>query len=229
VSDAYEAFADAYAAHTATGAWNALYERPAVLELLGDVRGRTVLDAGCGPGHLAGALAGRGARVIGCDASPRMVELTRAALGPGADVRVHDLGTPLAWLGDGAVDAAVLALALHYVDDRVALLAELRRVLRPGGALVVSTHHPTADWLRLGGSYFEVGVVEESLRAGADWPVRYWRRPLGVLCDEARDAGLVLDRLVEPAPRPEMAASHPEIHARLTAAPGFLLLRLLAP
>jgi SAM-dependent methyltransferase len=47
-------------------------------------------------------------------------------------------------------------LAIEYVDDRVAALRELRRVLRPGGALVFSRMHPTGDWLRHGGSYFDL-------------------------------------------------------------------------
>ncbi|MFQ6392745.1 methyltransferase domain-containing protein [Nocardia sp. KC 131] len=44
--------------------------------------------------------------------------------------------------------------ALEYLDDRVSALRELRRVLRPDGALVLSRLHPTGDWMRHGGSCF---------------------------------------------------------------------------
>ena len=56
---------------------------------------------------------------------------------------------------DDAFDLIVCALAIHYASDRQAACAEFCRVLRPGGAAVVSTQHPVMDWLRKGGSYFE--------------------------------------------------------------------------
>lgn len=90
---------------------------------------------------------------------------------------MHDLADPLDWLPDGCADAALLALALEYVDDRVAMLRELRRVLRPSGALVLSRLHPTGDWLRQGGNYFDVRMVEETWSRG--WQLRYWLAPLG--------------------------------------------------
>jgi hypothetical protein len=46
----YDGFADTFAAEASGSAYNALYDRPTVLDLLGDVRGRQVLDGGCGPG-----------------------------------------------------------------------------------------------------------------------------------------------------------------------------------
>jgi ubiquinone/menaquinone biosynthesis C-methylase UbiE len=57
---------------------------------------------------------------------------------PKGDFRAHDLALPLDWLGDGSVDRVLFALAVEYVDDRTAALRELRRVLRPDGALVMS-------------------------------------------------------------------------------------------
>jgi ubiquinone/menaquinone biosynthesis C-methylase UbiE len=73
-----------------------------------------------------------------------MVELCRTRAG-GGDFRVHDLGDPIDWLPDACVDLALCALAIQYVDDWVAALREMRRVLRPGGALVLSRMHPTGD------------------------------------------------------------------------------------
>ncbi len=74
------------------------------------------------------------------------------------------------------VDAVLFALALEYLDDRVAALRELHRVLRPWGALVLSRQHPTGDWLRHGGGYFDVRLIEETWSKG--WHVRYWLAPL---------------------------------------------------
>jgi 2-polyprenyl-3-methyl-5-hydroxy-6-metoxy-1,4-benzoquinol methylase len=65
----YDAIAHAYADKVADNPWNAYYERPAVLRLLGDVAGQRLLDAGCGSGEHARVLADRGAVVTGIDAS----------------------------------------------------------------------------------------------------------------------------------------------------------------
>ncbi len=223
----YEGFAREYAAHAADGAYNALYDRPAVLALAGDVDGRTVLDAGCGPGLYAEELLRRGARVVGFDQSPALLELARERVKNQASLRLHDLSEPLDWLADASVDLVVLALALNYVDDRVAMLREFRRVLRPSGALVVSTTHPMADWARLGGSYFTTEPVEGSLNPDEDWPVRAWRRPLTEVCGEFREAGFLIEELVEPRPVPEMAERFPDDHARLEQSPAFIAFRLV--
>ncbi len=198
-----------------------------MLDLLGDVRGRRVLDAGCGPGLYAEELVARGAEVVGFDASPEMVRLAGRRLGGAASFHVHQLGRPLDWLDEGGFDAALLALVIHHVDDRVGALRELFRVLRPGGALVVSTHHPVSDWLRLGGSYFTTEKLDEVWSRG--WHVHYWRQPLTRTCDEFAQAGFLIERLVEPQPAPEMAARYPDDHAKLTREPGFIDFRLRKP
>ena len=161
-----------------TGPTTPLYDRPAMLALAGDVSGRTVLDAACGPGLYVEQLVRRGAKVIGFDQSPALVELARQRVGSAADLRVHDLTQPLSWVADASIHLVVCALALHYVDDRVTTLGEFRRLLSAGGAVIVSTTHPTSAWLRLGGSYFTIEAAEESLSPRHDWPVRAWRLPL---------------------------------------------------
>lgn len=219
----YELFADEFAEHARDGLYNAHYDRPTCLALLGDVAGKRVLDAACGPGLYAEELLRRGAHVVGFDQSPRMVDICRSRAGQG-EFRVHDLGDPIGWLPDASVDLALCALAIEYVDDRVAALSELRRVLRPGGALVLSRQHPTGDWLRHGGSYFDVRVVQETWSKG--WSVRYWLAPLQTTCEEIYQAGFLIERLVEPRPAPEAAAIDPEDYERLNREPGFLAFRL---
>ena len=223
----YEPFADAFDEHAGTSAYNAHYDRPVVLDLVGDADGLRVLDAGCGPGFLAAELVAAGATVTAFDASPRLVALADARLGGRADVRVWDLGSPLTWLPDGSVDVAVVALVIHHLPRRDLALAELFRVLRPGGALVVSTTHPTADWLRLGGGYFDVSEVDETWHG--DWSVTFWRQPLGAWCREFTDAGFLIERLVEHEPAATMLDAYPEIHEQLSTHPGFIAFRLLKP
>ena len=137
----YDSFAEAYSAANEVSLLNAYYERPATLALAGDVAGRRILDAGCGSGPLFAALRDRGAIVTGLDKSAGMLELARRRLGDGADLRVADLGRPLPF-PDGAFDDVIASLVLHYLEDWTAPLAELRRVLRPGGRLIASVDHP---------------------------------------------------------------------------------------
>ena len=61
----YDVFADEFLGHAQGGFYNACYDRPACLALLGDVTGKRVLDAACGPGLYAAELIGRGAQVVG--------------------------------------------------------------------------------------------------------------------------------------------------------------------
>ncbi|WP_409184807.1 methyltransferase domain-containing protein [Amycolatopsis sp. VS8301801F10] len=221
----YEVFADEFLDHAQNGFYNAHYDRPACLELMGDVAGQHVLDAACGPGLYAEELTARGARVTGFDLSPRMVELSRERV-PAGEFRVQDLAEPLTWLPDASVDQVLFALALEYVDDRVGALREFRRVLRPGGALVLSRQHPTGDWLRHGGNYFDVRVIEEVWSRG--WKVRYWLAPLERTCEELREAGFLIEQLREGRPPAEAAAVDPERHARLAREPiGFLTVRAI--
>lgn len=220
----YEPIADDFLEHAADGFYNAHYDRPACLELLGAVAAKRILDAACGPGLYAQELVLRGATVVGFDQSPRMVALASQRV-PQGDFRVWDLADPLEWLPDASVDAIIVALALEYVDDRVAALSELRRVLRPDGALVLSRQHPTADWLAKGGSYFQTKVIEEVWSKG--WRIRYWLAPLERTCEEVHEAGFLIERIVEPRPTEPAQERDPFDYERLQRTPGFLAMRLL--
>jgi len=221
---AYDGYADAFASEATDNAYNALYDRPTVLDLIGDVCGLSILDAGCGPGLYLAELVARGARASGFDQSGDMVRYARQRLGPDVPIRQHDLDDPLDWLPDAAVDLALMTLVIHYVRDRVAALRELHRVLRPDGRLILSTSHPTADWRRDGGSYFDVGHAEEGWSCGLLH--RYWRQPLQHWVEEFTAAGFVIDHLVEHRPDPVMADRHPREYAKLSREPFFIAFRL---
>ncbi|WP_194817992.1 class I SAM-dependent methyltransferase [Nocardia sp. XZ_19_385] len=227
VATSYDRHASAFAAEAAHSAYNAHYDRPAVLELLGDLTDRVVLDAGCGPGLYATELLARGAHVIAFDQSANMIALARRHATEQLSVRQHDLTQPLYWLAENSIDICLLALVLHYIEDRITLLRELRRVLRPGGHLIISTSHPTADWLAAGGSYFDTGWVQQQWSCGITH--RFWRQPLHAWCSEFTAAGFTIEAITEHQPTPAMAHTHPAEHQTLTRQPGFIAYRLTTP
>lgn len=119
-------------------------EGPVLKRLLGPVTGLRVLDAGCGTGRHAVDLAARGAEVVGLDFSGGMLgrAIARAeAAGVKAELLAHDLTKPLPF-NDACFDRVISCLVLEHIKNLDAFLAELSRVCRPGGFLVVTAMHP---------------------------------------------------------------------------------------
>ena len=200
----YDGFADAYSAQNETSLFNAYYNKPEILRLAGEVSGLRILDAGCGSGPLAAALRDKGAVVSGFDASGAMVELARKRLGDDADVRVEDLGEPLPFVDD-EFDVVVASLVLHYLEDWSGPLAELRRVLKPGGRLIVSVIHPSVYAIVYPeADYFELTQYSEdyTFDGQVTW-LTFWHRPLHAMTDAFAAAGFRIATVSEPPPAPD--------------------------
>lgn len=203
-ADHYDNFADSYEAENASSLLNAYYERPAMVNLAGDVSGWRVLDAGCGSGPLSAALRARGAIMTGFDGSPAMVELARQRLGDDVPLYVGDLAQPLPFTDD-AFDVVVASLVLRYLRDWAGPLAELRRVLKPGGRVILSVNHPTVRVItHPDEDYFATRQYSEDFEFdGGKQVLTMWHRPLHAMTDAFTAAGFRIAVVAEPEPSPE--------------------------
>ena len=228
----YDSFAEAYTAATETNLINACYERPAMLALAGDVAGRRILDAGCGSGPVMAALRDRGAIVTGFDKSAGMLQLARR-LGGDADLQVADLVGPLPF-PDGTFDDVIASLVLHYLEDWGPALTELRRVLKPGGRLIVSVDHPFAITLmhreagREADYFATTNLTAEWTAGGQTALMSFWHRPLHAMTDAFSAAGFQISIISEPHPVPEARELFPDELAGRTSFLCFLFFVLHA-
>ena len=102
-----------------------------VLEWLAAQPGERILDLGCGDGHLTERIAASGASVTGLDASPQMTAAARAR-----GIQVEEGSAEAMPFLEQSFDAVFSNAALHWVRGQDAMLAEVRRVLKPGGRFV---------------------------------------------------------------------------------------------
>lgn len=224
---AYDAMGAAYADKSASSLYNAYYERPAMITLLPPLDGRRILEAGCGGGALARYLVASGAHVTGVDASPALIQVARQRV-PDGDFRVADLRQPLDFVPDASLDLIVSALVLHYIEDWTPVFAEFARMLKPGGHVVFSTHHPHADWRWFDRpNYFVREQYEDTWTLdGQAHQVRFYHRTLDEMFGVFRATGFGVDVLREPQPVAEAEAIDPDAFQRLSTTPHFILFRL---
>jgi SAM-dependent methyltransferase len=117
-------------------------ERDALLEALGPLEGRRLVEVGCGTGRFTAAFEHAGAEVTGVDNAPAM--LARTASRTDAALLLADAHTlPLP---DDTFDVAIAVTLLEFADDPQRIVAELVRVTRPGGRVVVATLNLHSPW-----------------------------------------------------------------------------------
>ena len=213
--------------------WHRELIDPPLIELVGDVRGRTVLDLACGNGYLARRFARAGANVVGADASGPIVGLARAR------ERSNPLGivyhvtdaVSMPMLGDASFDLVYSNMALMDMPDVVRPFHEVARVLRPGGRFVASLCHPCFDvpgassWLWERREFVttvsrRIGQYREPFETTVPWLVpdrsefatRAYHRPLSWYVRELAKAGFAITAMEEPDGSEEFRSGSPQGH-----------------
>ena len=218
---------------------NGAPEWPALKSMLPDLRGKSVIDLGCGYGWFCRWAQQQGAsQIMGFDISRRMLaqarEMTR---GDEIDYRCADLQTLT--LPANSCDLVYSSLALHYLPDIAPLFTALQQALVPGGILVFSAEHPiyTAP-LQQGWQVNEQGQKS--------WPVSHYQqegervsnwfaegvikqhRKLSSWVNALIAAGFVLEQLDEWGPSAEQIAQQPALDEEKER-PMIFLLRARKP
>ncbi|SEW30008.1 class I SAM-dependent methyltransferase [Halobacterium jilantaiense] len=203
------------------------FEFPAMTDLVPDVAGKRVLDAGCGHGRYAEWLADRGADVVAVDENAEMLDRAERRVGDRVALHRADITEPLAFADDGEFDGVVCGLSLHYVEDWREPFAEFARILAPGGFLAFSAQHPVDEYVA-----FEAEDYFAVERETMTWPaadgevdVPFYRRPFAEAVNPLLETGFQLDELVEPTPSPTFEDEKPESYEKRLRYPTFLCIR----
>ncbi|MGA8182244.1 MAG: class I SAM-dependent methyltransferase [Terriglobia bacterium] len=157
--------------------WRTYIEQYTLLELLGDVRGQSVLDMACGEGYYSRAFKRLGARrVVGIDLSSKMIELARAGEAESRLGVEYVVGDATTYKPDEPFDIVAAAYLLNYADTGEKLFAmcqAVSRSLRPGGRFVTVNNNPSQSPQRFAATekYGFIKSAGEELRAGT--PITY--------------------------------------------------------
>ena len=180
------------------------------LGLLGNLKGKRVLELGCGGAQSSIAMAKAGATAIGVDFSAEQLAYARSLCEREqikVELRLGDVAD-LSFLRGDSVDLVYSAYAFGYVEDLQRVFRQAHRVLTRGSMLVFSLPHPAYDMivddhplepLRIRRSYFDHEPIDYD-RNGV--PFTDYRHTIGDLVTGLIRSGYRLDTILEPAPLP---------------------------
>jgi SAM-dependent methyltransferase len=211
-----------------TGGADAEYDEQILPMAADHLNGATrVLDVGCGEGQISRLAAGLPGveRVVGVDPTWAQLEVARARGGAVAYERAEAARLPCP---SASFDAAIACLVFEHIDDADGAIAEVGRVLRPGGRFLFFLNHPLlqapgSGWIDdriLDEQYWRIGpyLVEDKTLEEVDkdvW-IPFIHRPLSRYVNALIAAGLFVTRMEEPAPPPGFLARAEEYQAAAT-------------
>ncbi len=229
-SPMYSEFAKEYDKAIRDNIFNAHLERPSLLSMLPELKGKSVLDLACGPGVYAEYLVKQGAKVTAVDVSDEMVSSVNQKLTNQVNCYVQDLAFGLPGEADNQYDVIICPLAVHYLNHLNVLFTDIQRCLKSNGVFVFSTHHPMVDFTASpSGNYFKRElIVEQWDTLGHPVEVQFYRRSLTELIGSISAAGMCVVDLYEGKPSERMAEINPEFYMKLSNQPNFVFIKCVA-
>jgi SAM-dependent methyltransferase len=231
----YDPIADAFIAHAGrVDSWNNLFERPNTLARLPGLAGKNVLDLGCSTGFYTEYALEHDASVTAIDASQILIaRLADKLKSPKVKLHCADIGQPMSFLKSDSFDVVICSLVLDYVKDWKPVMAELYRVIKKGGRVVISTGHPFAQYLylqRIGQpkSYFAFEMFEDiwGRRGPQPFSTHYYIRPLHEVLRPIIQSKFKIISIDEPPPDEKCKKISPETYEKLLERPAFLFIVL---
>ncbi len=213
---------------------------PIILRVLGDVKGKKILDAGCGDGYLCRKLARQGGFVTGVEISKKMLDfaLEEQRREPLTISYRHASCTSMPFLAASTFDVVVTNNVIQDNADYQGAFREFSRLLKPGGTYLHIANHPcfmTPVWgwvrddkgqrlYRKVDYYFKRGPFLCPWGPGSGMePTVYWHRTLGDIVNELISCDFRIKKVIEPEPPEAWKDKHPN---RMDGAriPDFLIL-----
>ena len=217
---------------------NNLFELPTLYELLPDLKGKRVLDLGCGTGERCIDYIKRGAAsVTGIDISEKMLVI---AENENNNSSITYLKMPMEDIGslEGEFDVAISSLALHYVDDFSGVVKNVYNLLHAGGVFLFSQEHPlttcysgTGDrWTKdENGKKIHANIADYCIEGRKDstWfveGVQRYHRMFSTIVNTLSDNGFRIVKMVEPYSTEELIRKYPDYYD-LYHKPDFLFVK----
>lgn len=122
------------------------YVNPVIFDILGDIKGLSILDLACGQGYLSRILARKGAKVVGVDLSEKMIEIAQASeeSEPLGVKYIHCNSGDMSEITGASMDYVVSTFGFHDIKEIETTIEECSRVLKERGKLIFAIPHPFA-------------------------------------------------------------------------------------
>lgn len=238
IYDNQEFFDGYYALRERDDNYNDLLEQPAMIEMLPDLKGKSVLDLGCGYGHNCLDFMRRGAlKIVGLDISEKMLEIARRE---SSDVKIEYINMSMTEM-DTLVekfDFIYSSLAFHYIEDFQKLIGNIFDLLNPGGQLLFSQEHPIITATIDGKGHFNrdengnrvsytFSNYNQSGKRVIHWyidGVEKYHRPIGEILTVLAKTGFIIEGVSEPTPKEWAIKKLPAISKEFLK-PNFLIVK----
>lgn len=230
--NSFETMANYYFKEVDTKSFNAYYERPNLLRMIGSVEDKSVLDAGCAAGFYTNYFLNEKAKkVYSIDFSEEMIKMTNLRIKENenktrAIIREFDLNNELDFIPDNSLDIIVSSLTLHYIKDLEKVFKNFKKKLKKNGKILFSMHHPFLDYMLFEKeNYFETQLVTDTWETSiGNINVSFYTRSLSEILSAIFKNNMVISKLEEPMPDEKFKDANEKKYVMMITKPRFIFI-----